>query len=221
MTRSEIRSLIRKRLGETTASFWSDPELNTMINDGCTDIAFRSKCLRGTSYFTTVSGTGEYTMTALVPAATVMSINEVYYKQNGTTWQKLEPTSRTELDLTQPTWKSTDAGTPQKYYFDREEDIFGLFQKPDATNAGTSYGQLYYTKAHVDINGDTESPQIPEYLQLSIVDYVVANGYEQRGFGDKANDAWQKYYSKIHDYQVERNREKEDEDIVMKNYRNI
>jgi len=62
---------------------------------------------------------------------------------------------------------------------------------------------------------------VPEYVQPAIVDYVVANGYEQRGFGDKANDAWQKYYSKIHDYQVERNREKEDEDIVMKNYRNI
>jgi len=221
MTRSEIRSLIRKRLGETTASFWSDAEMNTMINDGCTDVAFRAKCLRGVSYFNTVTNTGEYTMSALISTATVISINEVYYLQNGTTWQKLEATSRTELDMVSPTWKSTDAGTPQKYYFDREEGTFGLYQKPDSNNDGTSYGQIYYTKAHVDINGDTESPQVPEYLQNAIVDYVVANGYEQRGFGDKANDAWQKYYSKIHDYQVERHREKEDEDLVMKNYRNL
>jgi len=221
MTRSEIRSLIRKRLGETTASFWSDTELNSWINDACTDVAFRSKCLKGVNYFTTITGTGEYAMSALVTAATVLSINEVYYLQNGLTWQKLEATSRTELDIMNPTWKSTDAGTPQKYYFDREEDIFGLFQKPDTDNAGTSYGQIYYTKAHVDISGDSESPQVPDYLQPAVVDFVVANGYEQRGFGDKANDAWQKYYSKIHDYQVERHREKEDEDIVMKNYRNI
>jgi hypothetical protein len=138
MTRSEIRSLIRKRLGETTASFWSDAELNTWINDGCSDIAFRSKCLKGNSYFTTVSGTMEYTMSAIVTAATVLSINEVYYLQNGLTWQKLVPTSRTELDLTQPTWKSTDSGTPQNYWFDREEGTLGLFQKPDATNAGVN-----------------------------------------------------------------------------------
>jgi hypothetical protein len=221
MTRSEIRSLIRKRLGETTASFWLDVELNSMINDGCTDVAFRAKCLRGSGYFTTVSGTAEYPITTVVPTATVISINEVYYLQNGTTWQKLEATSRTELDITYPTWKSTDSGTPQRYWFDREEGNLGLYQKPDATNAGISYGQIYYTKAHVDIAGDTESPQLPEYIQPAIVDFVVANGYEQRGWGDKANDAWQKYYSKIHDYQVERHREKEDEDIVMKNYRNI
>jgi hypothetical protein len=221
MTRLEIRSLIRKRLGETTASFWSDAELNSWINDACTDVAFRAKCLRGSSYFTTVADTADYTMSALVSAATVLSINEVYYKQNGTTWQKLEATSRTELDMTDPTWKSTDSGTPQRYWFDREEGTFSLYQKPDSTNAGVSYGQLFYTKAHVDINGDSESPQLPEYIQNAIVDYVVANGYEQRGWGDKANDAWTKYYSKIRDYQVERNREKEDEDIVSKNYRNL
>lgn len=221
MTRSEIRSLIRKRLGETTASFWSDPELNSWINDGCTDIAFRSKCLKGNSYFTTVAGTGEYAMSTLISTVTVLSINEVYYNQNGTTWQKLEATSRTKLDIEHPTWKSTDAGIPLQYYFEREEDLLGLFYKPDSSNAGISYGQVYYTKAHVDISGDSESPQIPEYLQPAIVDYVVANGYEQRGWGDKANDAWQKYYSKIHDYQVERHREKEDDDIVMRNYRNI
>jgi hypothetical protein len=160
-------------------------------------------------------------MSTLISTVTVLAITEVYYKQNGTTWQKLEATSRTQLDLENPTWKSTDSGTPQEYYFDREEDVFGLFQKPDSTNAGVNYGQIYYLKAHVDIAGDSESPQVPEYLQPAIVDYVVANGYEQRGWGDKANDAWQKYYSKIHDYQVERHREKEDDDLVMRNYRNI
>ena len=221
MTRLEIRTLIRKRLGETTAAFWSDAELNSWINDGCTDVAFRAKCLNGSSYITTVADTGEYTMSALISTATVLSINEVYYLQNGQTWQKLEATTRTELDLTSPTWKSTDSGTPQRYYFLREENLFGLYQKPDSTNAGVAYGQVYFTKAHVDINDDALSPQLPEYVQNAVVDYVVANGYEQRGWGDKANDAWQKYYSKIQDYRVERHREKEDEEIIMKNYRSL
>jgi hypothetical protein len=50
---------------------------------------------------------------------------------------------------------------------------------------------------------------------------VAALGFEQRGYGDKANDAWQKYFSKIKDYEIERHREKEDDDIIMRNYRNI
>lgn len=220
MTRAEIRNLVRRRLGETTAAFWSDAELNTWINDACTDISFRAKCLPGNSKFSTVSGTAEYVISSLV-SATILSINEVYYLQEGTVWQKIEATSRTQLDLDYPNWKSTDSGTPLFYYFDREEGIFGLYPKPDATNAGTDYGEIYFTKAHVDLNADGESPQLPEYVQLAAVDFVVANGYEQRGWGEKSNDAWQKYYTRVNDYRIERHREKEDDDIVMRNYRNI
>jgi hypothetical protein len=219
MLRSEIRDLIRKRLGETTASFWSNTELNSWINDACTDIAFRTKCIRSNVYFTPVAETSEYVLSTVVPY--VLSINEVYHKSLGTTWIKLTSTSRTELDAIYPGWKSATSGAPSQYYYNREEDVFGLYVKPDATNVGASYCQVYFTKQHIDLTLDTESPQLPENIQLAVCDYVTAYGYEQRGWGDKANDAWQKYYSRLKDYQVERNRETEDDELIMKNYRNI
>jgi hypothetical protein len=298
MTRSNIRAMIRKRLGETTASFWSDPELNTWINDACRDIAFRAKCLKGTAYMSFINDVSEYALSTVIP--NVLSINEFYYKQDGINYQKLESTSRTELDLVYSGWQGSDSGVPIKYWYDREEDIFALYPPPlitavaniatsttslliavgsktfttqagkqfavgqfitaasaanlanymqgdvvsysgttlvlNVTNIGGSgtyadwtlsgtlgdnYGRVFYTKSHIDMTADAEEPQLPANVQNAITDYVVAYGYEQRGWGDKANDAWQKYYSKIHDYQVERHREKEDDDIVMRNYRNI
>ena len=212
--------MIRKRLGETTASFWSDAELNTWINDACKDIAFRTKCIRSNLYHTPTDDTAEYTLSAIFP--NVLSINEYYYKQDGTNYIKMEATSRTELDALYTGWRSAPSGTPFKYYYDKEEDVFGLYPPPVlAITEGTNWGRAYITKNHTDMTTDGESPQLPEPVHAAVPDYVVAYGYEQRGWGDKANDSWQKYYSKLHDYQVERHREKEDEDIVMKNYRNI
>ena len=217
MTRLNIRNMIRKRLGETTASFWSDIELNTWINDACKDIAFRTKCIRTNTYMDAVLGSAEYSLSAIFP--NILSINEYYYKQDGTNYMKLEATSRTELDALYPGWLSCPAGTPIRYYYDKEENVFGLYPAPDLN--GINWGRAFYTLTHIDMTLDTDEPQLPDAVQAAVTDYVVAYGNEQRGWGDKANDAWQKYYAKLHDYQVERHREKEDEDIVMKNYRNL
>ena len=225
MTRLEIRNLIRKRLGETTEAFWTNDELNTRIDDGCTDLAYRTKCIRTDGYLTPTADTEDYTLSVIFPNA--LSIDVVYFFQctssdtTNSTWQKLTPIGRTELDIKHPGWKSADTSIPQEYFYNREEDRFGLYPQADNNNTGSNYCHAYYRKEHTDMTGDTSTPDIPENLQLAICDYVVAMGYEERGWGDKANDAWQKYFAKIKDYTIERHREIEDEDIIMKNYRNI
>ena len=226
MTRLEIRDLIRKRLGETTTSFWSDTELNTWINDACTDLSFRTKCLKSDSYMTSIYNQGEYTLSNEFP--NIITFDEVYFHQNSeadstasAVWMKMVPTSRTEMDKLQAGWKSVSGGIPSKYYWDREDNLFGFYPIPDTNNAITNGCHAYYRIYHTDLNDDTQSPSLPEYLQPAAVDFVVATGYETRGWGDKANDAWNKYITKIHDYQVERHREREDDDLVAKNYRNL
>ena len=219
MNRLGIRTLIRKKLGESTAAFWTDVELNTWIDDGCDDLAFRAKCIKTNGKMTTVTSTMEYALSTYYP--NLLSITEVYYYLDGSTWDKLEPTNRTELDEEEPGWKSAASGTPDRYYWDKEADVLGFYVKPNATNAGTNYAEVYYNKKHIDITDDTSTIDIPEPLHNAIIDYVVAIGLDTRGWGDRANDAWQKYFSKIRDYQIERSREREDDDLIMKNYRNI
>jgi hypothetical protein len=219
MNRLEIRNLTRKRLGETTAAFWTDVELNTWIDDACDDLAFRTKCLRTNDKMTTVTDTAEYTLSTHF--SDLLTIFDVYYYLDGSIWDKLDPTTRVELDITDPGWKSVSSGTPDRYYWSREEDVIGFFVKPNSTNAGTDYAEVYYAQKHTDITSDTAAIDIPGPLHNAISDYVVATGLDTRGWGDKSNDAWSKYFSKLKDYQIERDREREDDELIMKNYRNI
>jgi len=220
LTRKEIRDLTRKRLGETTAAFWTDVELNTWINDAGSEIAIATKCLKSNAYLTTVEDTAEYLLTAV--ASGINMISDVYLYLNGTTWEKLIPTSRNELDIFFPGWRSADSGTPDHYYWDREENLFGIYLKPNSDNSGTDYVRAYFSKDYTDVSSDDSTPALPEFLHMAMSDYTTALGYEQRGYGDKANDAWSKYHQRLQGYHTIRNTERtEDEEIIMKPERNL
>lgn len=246
MIRSAIRDLVRKKLGETTAAFWTNAELDDYINLGCKDVAYRTKCLRSNTTISSVSC--ESSTAASVAASNEYSISgniddffaviDVAFMQEGTDWVKLTPTSREDLDARRPGWRAavgytadatsatptynydSQTGTPTHYYWDREEDIFGLDPPPNDDNEG-AYIKIYYTYDHTDLSSDASSPSLPSPLHLAVVEYVTATGFETRGWGDRANDAWQKYFSKISDYTAEKKNEREDEEIISKGYRNI
>jgi hypothetical protein len=116
---------------------------------------------------------------------------------------------------------NSKTSTPRCYYWDREEDIIGLDPPPGDDEAGTDYLRVYYADKHTDLTGDSESPTIPEPLHLAAVNYAVAVGCEDRGWGERANDSWTKYFTKIREYKIERNREREDDEIVSMNYRGL
>ena len=245
MTRKEIRDMARKRLGETTSAFWTDAEMNTYINLGCKDLAWRAKCLRTNGLISvsscepnTVSQkNAEFVLSTYLPDC--FAVNEVYFKLNGEDFVRLESTTREELDALSDGWMSLAGYTytntadgvvtynydstcsiPQKYYWSREEDVLGIWPPPDDDQDGVDM-KVYYTYNHEDLSGDDDSPVLPSPLHVAIVDFVAATGLEDRGWGDRANDMWQKYYSKIKDYVVEKKNEREDDLIISKNYRNI
>jgi hypothetical protein len=244
MTLSELRTLIRKRLGDAGGAFWTDAELNTYINDGCRDVSFRTKSIKANGYITPVSCTSSTASEgvrewALSTAFTnIYSVEDVYYFTNEV-WEKLTPTSRDDLNNESDGWlgnvgytinATTGTATynyggspsvPTHYYWDREEDVIGIDPPPDEDNVGTSYMRVYYTKMHTDISSDGASPTIPEPLHIAVVNFAVATGFEDRGWGDRANDQWEKFFKRINDYKIETNREREDEEIIMKPYRNV
>lgn len=244
MQLKDIRALCRKRLGDANGTFWTDPELDTLINDGARDIAYRTKCLKSNGYLDTVScvestaseGTRIWTLSSEFPG--FYAVEEAYFNIDGKEWDKMTPTTRDDLNNERPGWKGTvgytvTTGTadvynvdsvpavPNLYWWDREEDEFGIHPPPDADSAGSNYVHVYYTKEHANISGEDTEPTIPEPLHLAIVSYVAATGYEDRGWGDRANDQWNKYFSKIKDYEIETGRERSDEEIISKNYKNI
>jgi len=246
MTREEIRTLARKKLGETTAAFWTDDEINEYTNLGCKDVAYRTKCLRTNATFSSVScvattagsnaSSNEYTLSTSVSTG-LLSIIRADFMQDGTDWVNLRSTTREELDDLHPGWRtlmgytyvtggtttynySSEPATPTDYYWNKEEDIFGLYPPPDDENEGT-YIKVWYAQDHTNIAADASSPAIPKTLHLAIVEFVVATGFETRGWGDRSNDYWNKYFGRVNDYLTHRKSEREDDELIMKNYRNI
>ncbi len=218
MIRSEIRTLCRKELGETSSGFWSDAEINGYINLACTDIADRVRCIKANDYVNIIAEQSDYVASSIL--TNPLGVTEVYFLMNGVTWDKLNPIDRTELDRDFSSWLSTTSGTPYAYYFDSEEDLFQLYPAPDSNNDGSNYARIYYFKDHVDmavtVEGDTSSPTLPKSLTPAIVKYVAAFGSETRGWMDKANDFWQKYYTLLNDYEVNKMKKKPDDNIVSK-----
>ena len=218
MTRQEIREMARKRLGETIGAFWSDTELNLWINKAGVDCAFKSKSLKGNTYFTTTTGIAEYALSSILPTA--LSVLEVYHKIGGTTWRKMKYiANREDMDMKYPGWLNANSAAPYVYLYIKEEDLFYLFPGPDASNAGVNFTRVFHSVKFVDLANDNSTPNLAEPLHLAMVDWVAYMGFETRGYGDKANDALMKYTTRINDYLRETKREKEDDEIVMRSYR--
>ena len=218
MTREEIRDMARKRLGETTATFWTNTELNSWIDEAGDDLAFKTKSIKTNGTLTTTEDQQEYTLSTNF--STLVSITDVEYYQDGTTWVKIPATSREELNNLHKGWQSADSGTPQKYYWDREEDIIGFYPTPDGDNDG-AYATVYYARTYTALATDASIPTLPSFLHMAMVYYVAAIGFGTRGYGDKENDMWTKYLGRIQEYLVERRIEREDDAPVMKSIYNI
>lgn len=245
MNLGQMRTQTRKRLGDATSAFWTDPELDGYINDGCRDISFRTKCIRANGYIssescdTNTSATVSNEYPLQTNFTNIYSVLEVYFHERGVQWIRLEPTQREELDEESIAWRGnvgytfTDSGgtvhynydsktsTPQRYYWSREEDIIGLDPPPNDENAISNGIRVYYALKHTDMTDDADIPSIAEPLHLAAINYAVSVGFEDRGWGDRANDNLTKYINRIKDYKIERNREREDDEIISINYKGV
>lgn len=219
MNLGTLQSLVYKKLGDTTGSFWTPAEIVAYINEGIQDISYRTKSILTDTTFNAVTDQGSYPLQANLPLC--WAITELYFYNIQTLkWIKLRSTSRTELDETNPGWLSAPSALPNQFWWDRELDEIYLYPPPQAAYISTECVWAFYAIMSTDLAHQTDIPQIPQPIHLAIVDYAVAVGFETRGWIDKANDAYGKYYNRLKEYEVERGREREDDQIIMKGYKN-
>ena len=219
MNLGSLSALIYKKLGDTTASFWQQSEITAYVNEGIQDIAYRTKSIITDTTFNAFAGQSLYVLQANLPLC--LAITELYFYNIQTLkWVKLRSTTRTELDETNPGWISAPNALPNQYWYDRELNQIYLYPPPDASYISNNCVWAYYSIQSTDLSATTDTPQIPQPIHLAIVDFACAVGFETRGWMDKANDAWGKYYKRLSDYDVERGREREDDNVISKNYKN-
>lgn len=222
MTRADIRSKARKKLGETTGVFWLDAEINGWMEDAQKDIVWRAKLKKTQGTFTTLTDTSRYVVSAILPNCLRILGKVWIYDSSESKWRKVDYISEESLNVQYPDWPNAAAARPILYTEDMDKDYFEFYPKPYAACVGTNYVRVDYCSMPLAMTSDSSAPDLDlkGVLHGAVIDWVVATGFESRGYGDLANDHWSKYYDKIKSYLIERTT-KEDEELVMKNYKNI
>ena len=222
MTRVILRSDIRKKLGEKTAVFWSDDELNEWMEQAQLDIVWKAKLKRIRDTFTTVASTARYQLSTIFPnLLRVVSGGVWIYDSDILRWRKLFYKTKEYMDEFYPQWVNAPASKPIFYMEDTDEDMFELYPTPSSECVGTNYCRVYYSQRPTVMATDSSSPDLDKQglLHPAVIEYVVATGFETRGYGDLANDHWTKYFDKIKAYLIEKESYREDDEIIMKSYR--
>ena len=213
MTRSVLRATIRKKLGETTAVYWQDSDLNQWIEDAQLDVVWQTRCKRQRTLATSVADTVRYTLTSLISnPLKVLSVR--LYDSTSEKWRRLTQRTFDYLDKNYPEWESADPGQPIEYAYDVELNEFVLYPKADTAYVGTDYLEIYNVSKPTAIASDNASPDLPEVVHKAVIDYVVATGLESRGYQDIANVHWGFYSGRLANYMTKRD-EQEDGEVVM------
>lgn len=221
MTRTVLRTTIRKKLGESTAVFWQDAELNQWMEDAQLDIVWRAKLKRTRGTFTTTLSTARYVISAIFPNFLRIVGGGVWiYDSSASKWHQLDYKTKDEMKFLYPDWPNATSAQPIIYMIEPDEDMLELYPSPNSYCTGTNYCRVYHSTKPMSMANDNASPDLPQVLHPAVIDFTVATGFESRGYGDLANDHWSKYYDKIKSYLVEKNYS-EDEEIVMRNYKSV
>lgn len=164
-----IRTQVRSLLNESTAAFWSDAELNRLINEAERDIAAKALCLEA---ITTVTASSRTT------AFTGHKILRVEYSGQGLI--KILPKMMGGLPL--------NGITPQ-YWFQWGQTLV-LEPKPTTNYTITLYTAIAPSTGMGTVEGtsDTNQPSIPARFHELIILFVLSRAYmKDRKFSMSGN----------------------------------
>lgn len=178
LTKAQIRSLARKFTADTDANnpFWSDSDVNLLIDNWQSDMASYLRWPRATSTpISLVAGQDDYDL----PTDWLMTIKVIIYDNSGYE-AKLTYKSEDEISDIDPNWRnSTDYSTP-KYYFIGGDITPGstlarkLFVYPAPSSIDTGkYLLQKYVKVPASITNDTDIPVFPSYTHMLAVYYLA------------------------------------------------
>lgn len=109
-TAAQIITRVRYRLAETTAKFWSDPELLAWLNEALRDAGRFTRHIRDTKTVSVTGSIAEYTL-----SSDVIEVDEVYYLPGDGRSIPLTGQSYDNLNAQWGQWQNSYVGEPRVY----------------------------------------------------------------------------------------------------------
>uniref|UniRef100_A0A6M3IF87 Uncharacterized protein n=1 Tax=viral metagenome TaxID=1070528 RepID=A0A6M3IF87_9ZZZZ len=187
-------AIVRARyyLNETTASFWTDAELLSWMNDAQIDIVSRTKSLQTTQVITLAANTHTYSITV-----SYLSIEGAVYSPTGGTSSGFYKQGLLRGHPAHVGHTSPREGPP-KYYYEWKSDI-GIYP-PLGTIAGETVTLYAISRPAAMTSTTVSSIQTPAMFDRAIILYTVAQAfYKDKQYG-KAGRFMAEYYAEIDRY---------------------
>lgn len=199
MQLSDMRTRLRKTIGNPDTTDVPDADLNELINLAYRDIAgrYRFHTVRKLCQFTTVDGTERYGLPT--DCEVVLRVRDV---TNGTKLRKRGD----RFAAVQEASDDEVTGKPTDYV--RQRDWILLDPTPDDAYVM----ELYYKAGITDLDADTDEPILPEAWHEGILKLARHKFYDDSGDIPKATYALANYDSWLSTKPIEFDEEKKDID---------
>lgn len=178
MQLTEMRSRLRRQVGNPTTTDVADSVLTQHINSGYKEIAnkFRFHTVRKLCRFSTVVGTKRYGIPS--DCAVVLRVRDLTNEKRLEKFDDRRAFEEVDLDTT---------GYPT--YYTRFRDWVELHPSPN----GVYEIELHYKADMADLAGDTETPTLPTSWHEGILRLAKYYYYDEQGDIPKATAAYNAY----------------------------
>ena len=186
---TEVRSLIN----ETTASFWTDAQLQSWMDNGISDIAARTGCIEDSDTFLLVTSQYEYVNLVTDGAAAVSNITQVWgciYLNPDDGYiglKRILPRQVADLPHMKP-------GPPVYYYhFDNK---IGIFPLPTSGQNGDSV-KIYFSKNPSAATLELRIAELPSEYHNAMLWYCAAMAYKKEHRFTESDKFFQMYLEEL------------------------
>jgi len=172
MTRTEIIAKFRAENPEITIRVLPDVTLHSWLIEGNKEVAVKTRCVTADTTFHSIDGTRNYDLTDEIE--NFYDIDE--YPGGGVAYDndRLDPTTISELDKDEPSWREYAEGTPLKYYL--RNGVLWFERTPSTSSKDI---EVYSVCMPEDFNNDALTP-FNEILILAPFHYVLVLYLQKR-----------------------------------------
>ena len=176
-TANNLITIIRYHLNESTASFWSDTELLSHINDAIREIVEKTHCIESIEFFTLSSGVTEYAI-----SSDYVYINRALYMSGVTSGTSVYSTLK-RLRRQEPIYGYTNEDLEAPEFFYDSNGYLSVWPVTDDSSGNTV--AAYYVPLQTALSG-ASSIVTPASLDDAIVYYTTAQAFIKDGRYDRS-----------------------------------
>lgn len=185
--------IVRARyyLNEATASFWTDAELLTYLNDGTLDVVSRTNCLEAVETEQLVENQITYALSD--PYIAIRTV--IYDKGTGNEKGLLRGS------LQQIGHKDKASGEP--VYWTQDQDNVIVYPKPNAANSGTGKNIDVYTVKRPAAVAAGAAVLVPACYDRALILYIVAQAWYKDGQFGKSSRFMAEYLAELDRFRLD------------------